>query len=165
MEEQIKGAEPLENERHEKFCQELLASPQFSITEAGKAAGYKHRQNSWDVYKIPKVQERIKYLKSMLMAELGVDQLYVVRNLRNIAERCMQAQPVLDRAGDPVLILGDEGELKAAYKFDSAGAIRATELLGKHTGMFGDKVQHEHTGSVDMNLKVVFEDDGEASTK
>lgn len=163
MEEQIKGAEPLENERHEKFCQELLASPQFSITEAGKAAGYKHRQNSWDVYKIPKVQERIKYLKSMLMEELGVDQLYVVRNLRNIAERCMQAHPVLDRAGNPVLILDEEGELKAAYKFDSAGAIKATELLGKHTGMFKEKIEHEHSGSV--SLKVVFEDDGEASTK
>ncbi|WP_436463118.1 terminase small subunit [Acinetobacter seifertii] len=164
MEEQIKGAEPLANERHELFCQELLSTPKFSISEAGKAAGYKHRQNAWDVYVRPEVQERIRYLKEMLMAELGVDQLYVVRNLRDIAERCMQAQPVLDRKGDPVLILDKEGELKAAYKFDSAGAIKANELLGKHTGMFNDKVHHEHKGSVDMNLKVVFEDDGEAST-
>ena len=165
MEEQIKGAEPLENERHEKFCQELLASPKFSIKDAGEAADYKHRQNAWDVYNRPEVQERIKYLKAMLMAELGIDQYFVAKNLKDIAERCMQAQPVLDRKGDPVLILDDEGELKAAYKFDSAGAIRANELLGKHTGMFNDKVQHEHSGSVDMSLKVVFEDDGEASTK
>lgn len=140
MEEQIKGAEPLENERHEKFCQALLASPSFSITDAGTAAGYKHRQNAWDVYKIPKVQERIKYLKSMLMEELGVDQYFVVKNLRDIAQMAMK-----------------EGEYSAANK--------ANELLGKHTGLFTEKVEHKHTGSVDMNLKVVFEDDGEASTK
>ncbi|MFI9938484.1 hypothetical protein Q4325_03815 [Acinetobacter baumannii] len=140
MEEQIKGAEPLENERHEKFCQALLASPSFSITDAGTAAGYKHRQNAWDVYKIPKVQERIKYLKSMLMEELGVDQYFVVKNLRDIAKMAMK-----------------EGEYSAANK--------ANELLGKHTGLFTEKVEHKHSGSVDMNLKVVFEDDGETSTK
>ncbi|SSQ30112.1 Terminase small subunit [Acinetobacter baumannii] len=140
MEEQIKGAEPLENERHEKFCQALLASPSFSITDAGTAAGYKHRQNAWDVYKIPKVQERIKYLKSMLMEELGVDQYFVVKNLRDIAQMAMK-----------------EGEYSAANK--------ANELLGKHTGLFTEKVEHKHSGSVDMNLKVVFEDDGETSTK
>lgn len=140
MEEQIKGAEPLENERHEKFCQALLASPSFSITEAGIATGYKHRQNAWDVYKIPKVQERIKYLKSMLMEELGVDQYFVVKNLRDIAQMAMK-----------------EGEYSAANK--------ANELLGKHTGLFTEKVEHKHSGSVDMNLKVVFEDDGETSTK
>lgn len=140
MQEQIKGAEPLENERHEKFCQELLASPEFSIKDAGAAAGYKHRQNSWDVYKLPQVQERIEYLKAMRMEELGIDQYFVAKNLKDIAKKALE-----------------EGEYSPA--------IKANELLGKHMGMFSDKVEHKHSGSVDLSLKVVFEDDGEASTK
>lgn len=125
MEEQIKGAEPLENERHEKFCQELLASPKFSIKDAGEAADYKHRQNAWDVYNRPEVQERIKYLKAMLMAELGIDQYFVAKNLKDIAEQAYK-----------------EGEFSPA--------IKANELLGKQVGMFTDKVQHEHSGKVDL---------------
>ena len=138
--EQIKGAEPLANERHEKFCQELLATPDFSIADAGKTSGYKHRQNSWDVYKRPEVQERIEYLKTMRMEELGIDQYFVAKNLKDIAKKALE-----------------EGEYSPA--------IKANELLGKHMGMFSDKVEHKHSGNVDLNLKVVFEDEGETGTR
>ncbi len=139
MEEQIKGAEPLEDERHEKFCQEYIANPKLRISDAGQAAGYEHRQNAWSVYKRQDVQDRIAYLNLERMADLRVDQYLVIRNLRDIAERAME-----------------EGEYSAANK--------ANELLGKHMNMFNEKVELKHSGSVDMNLKVVFEDDGEAST-
>ncbi|MBD8351737.1 terminase small subunit [Acinetobacter nosocomialis] len=140
MEEQIKGAEPLENERHEKFCQEYIANPKLRISEAGLAAGYEKRQNAWDVFKRQDVQERIAYLNLERMADLRVDQYMVIKNLRDIAEQAMA-----------------EREFSAANK--------ANELLGKHMNMFNEKVELKHSGSVDMNLKVVFEDDGETSTK
>ncbi|AJT61368.1 terminase small subunit [Acinetobacter baumannii] len=139
MEEQIKGAEPLENERHEKFCQEYIANPKLRISEAGLAAGYEKRQNAWDVFKRQDVQDRIAYLNLERMADLRVDQYMVIKNLRDIAEQAMA-----------------EGEFSAANK--------ANELLGKHMNMFNEKVELKHSGSVDMNLKVVFEDDGETST-
>ena len=140
MEEQIKGAEPLENERHEKFCQEYIANPKLRISEAGLAAGYEKRQNAWDVFKRQDVQDRIAYLNLERMADLRVDQYLVIKNLRDIAEQAMA-----------------EREFSAANK--------ANELLGKHMNMFNEKVELKHSGSVDMNLKVVFEDDGETSTK
>ncbi|MFA3049694.1 terminase small subunit [Acinetobacter pittii] len=140
MEEQIKGAEPLENERHEKFCQEYIANPKLRISEAGLAAGYEKRQNAWDVFKRQDVQDRIAYLNLERMADLRVDQYMVIKNLKDIAEQAMA-----------------EGEFSAANK--------ANELLGKHMNMFNEKVELKHSGSVDMNLKVVFEDDGETSTK
>lgn len=140
MEEQIKGAEPLENERHEKFCQEYIANPKLRISEAGLAAGYEKRQNAWDVFKRQDVQDRIAYLNLERMADLRVDQYMVIKNLRDIAEQAMA-----------------EREFSAANK--------ANELLGKHMNMFTEKVELKHSGSVDMNLKVVFEDDGETSTK
>ncbi|MDI9751205.1 terminase small subunit [Acinetobacter baumannii] len=132
MEEQIKGAEPLEDERHEKFCQAYIANPKLRISEAGEAAGYEHRQNAWSVYKRQDVQDRIAYLNLERMADLRVDQYLVIRNLRDIAERAME-----------------EGEYSAANK--------ANELLGKHMNMFTDKVQHEHSGKVD--IKQIADDD------
>lgn len=132
MEEQIKGAEPLEDERHEKFCQAYIANPKLRISEAGEAAGYEHRQNAWAVYKRQDVQDRIAYLNLERMADLRVDQYLVIKNLRDIAERAME-----------------EGEYSAANK--------ANELLGKHMNMFTDKVQHEHSGKVD--IKQLADDD------
>ena len=43
-----------------------------------------------------------------------------------------------------------EWEETGEYKFDSAGANRATELLGKHLGMFVDKV--EHSGKLEYEI-------------
>ncbi|HDG9761572.1 terminase small subunit [Acinetobacter nosocomialis] len=125
MEEQIKGAEPLKDERHEKFCQEYIANPKLRISEAGLAAGYAKRQNAWDVFKRQDVQERIEYLKLERMADLRLDQHYVIKNLQTIAEQAIE-----------------EAEYPAANK--------ALELLGKHLNMFTDKVQHEHSGKLDI---------------
>lgn len=129
MEEQIKGAEPLKDERHEKFCQEYIANPKLRISEAGLAAGYAKRQNAWDVFKRQDVQERIEYLKLERMADLRLDQHYVIKNLQTIAEQAIE-----------------EAEYPAANK--------ALELLGKHMNMFGDKVEHKHVGSDGGEIKV-----------
>ncbi|SSP03204.1 Uncharacterised protein [Acinetobacter baumannii] len=56
----------------------------------------------------------------------------VIKNLRDIADMAMK-----------------EGEYSAANK--------ANELLGKHMNMFTDKVQHEHSGKVD--IKNLADDD------
>lgn len=52
----------------------------------------------------------------------------------------MTAEPVLDREGEPT------GE----YRFDSSGAARGLELLGKHLQMFTDKIKVEKI-NVDLN--------------
>jgi phage terminase small subunit len=56
---------------------------------------------------------------------------FVLTGLREIHERCMVAMPVLDRKGKPT----------GQYRFDSSGANRALELMGKHLGMFVEKVE------------------------
>jgi phage terminase small subunit len=56
---------------------------------------------------------------------------YVLSRLRTIGERCLQAEPVLDRAGHPT----------GQWRFDSAGANRAFELLGKHLRLFVDRAE------------------------
>lgn len=72
--------------------------------------------------------------------EQEIDRAYVLRNLREVAERCLQRAPVLQynrstRSYEPAL---DEAG-NAVWQFDVTGAIRALELLGKHLGIFSEK--------------------------
>lgn len=64
-----------------------------------------------------------------------------------------------------------DGLLKEA-KDNSEGSTQSARVsawahLGKYLKMFTDKVEHSgpNGGPIDLNLKVVFEDEGEASTK
>ncbi|KAF1025817.1 MAG: hypothetical protein GAK29_01679 [Acinetobacter bereziniae] len=138
MEEQIElpaGSEPLENARWEHLAQAYLISN--VVNKASKEAGYSDRISGWRAYKQPLVQARIKFLQEERAKELGIDAYYVLNNLKTIAERCMQAEEVKDR----------EGNSTGEYKFDSSSAIKANELIGKHLGLFSEKVKHEHTGA------------------
>ena len=56
----------------------------------------------------------------------GLDREWVISRLQKVVERCMQAEPVVDRQGTPT------GE----YKFDSSGANAALKMLGDTLGMF-----------------------------
>lgn len=62
---------------------------------------------------------------------IELDEKWVLDRLRQIVDRCMQAEPVKDSKGEPT------GE----FKFDSSGANRALELIGKHFAMFTDKLK------------------------
>ncbi|QNY28469.1 terminase small subunit [Acinetobacter seifertii] len=176
MEEQIKGAEPLKNLRHEEFCHEYLKT--LSAQAAGEATGYKNRQNAWDVLQREEVQERIAYLNGIRLKRVDVDADYVLKRLAEIDQ--MDILDILDDKGnykplkewpkiwrqyintlESVELSEGEGWLK---KIKWPDKVKNLELLGKHIAVGAFKESVEHTGSVDMNLKVVFEDDGEAST-
>jgi phage terminase small subunit len=69
-----------------------------------------------------------------------VDADYVVTGLMEVAERCLQRKPVMvwDRSKrEMVQATTDEGE--GIWQFDSTGANRAFELLGKHVNIFEKK--------------------------
>jgi hypothetical protein len=65
-----------------------------------------------------------------------VDKAYVLRNLKEIVERCMQSAPVLDRDGDQVYVETPTGQVAPAYGFDAKPAVAALKLLGLEIGMF-----------------------------
>ncbi len=76
--------------------------------------------------------------------KLGLSQEWVLRRLVQVVERCLQAEAVVDRKGEPVIIETLEGELAAVFTFQAMGAIRALELLGKHLQLFNETVMHQH---------------------
>lgn len=71
---------------------------------------------------------------SMITAE------YVLTSLQELAERCLQREPVMEFNK-----VTKRMECTGEWKFDSAGASRALELLGKYLALFTEK--HEVTGA------------------
>jgi phage terminase small subunit len=82
----------------------------------------------------PMVSLRIAELAKRYANVAEIDAIYVLSSLKANVERAMQATPVLDRAGKPT------GE----WQYEGAVANKALELLGKHLGMFINRI--EHTG-------------------
>lgn len=75
------------------------------------------------------VRSYLKYCIESDHEALVATKSYVQMNLRVVAERCMQVEPVLDAKGQPT---GD-------YKFDANGANTALKLLGQTIGMFKEE--------------------------
>jgi phage terminase small subunit len=79
----------------------------------------------------PHVAEAIEELEKIAMEDAGITALGVLLRVNSVADRCMQAEEVFDREGKPT------GE----YLFDSAGANRALELLGKYRKLWTEKFE------------------------
>ena len=75
------------------------------------------------------VRSYLKYCIESDHEALVATKQYVQMNLRVVAERCMQVEPVFDAKGQPT---GD-------YKFDASGANTALKLLGQTIGMFKEE--------------------------
>lgn len=100
-----------------------------------------------------KVQDEIDKRIQERAKDTGITVNYVLSSLKNVADRCMQAEPVYDKEGEPT------GE----YRFDASGANRALELLGKHLKMFTDKVESDNTN--DTTVHIVLDGDLEEWAK
>lgn len=144
--------------QQEAYCRAraLGMSIKESAAAAGLAVGNYYTTASWE--RMPAVKGRINELckiaseNSILKA--GLDRSWVISRLMTVAERCMQAEPVLSRSGEPVMVKTADGELAAAYEFDSNGANKALELLGKTLRMWDGK---DNTG--DNELANLSDDD------
>jgi len=110
------------NERQQLFCEEFLnPENKFSITAAYIAAGYSHKSastNAYELYNKPHIQAQIARLKSKRVQRQEVTVSRVVEDLLRIAR-------------------------KAEKEGMFAPATRALELVGKHIGMFHEKIDME----------------------
>jgi len=122
-------------EKQELFCLEYCKD--FNATRAYKDAGYSAKSDkvagveSHKLLKNPRIYTRINEMQTERAQEVKLDAQWVLERLKLISDRCVQATPVIDKDGN------ETGE----FKFDPAGANKATELIGKHLGMFTDKME------------------------
>ena len=117
--------------RQARFVEEYLLDG--NGTQAAIRAGYSVRsakQHGSRVLLTPQVQMALAERRAVVSARCELDAAWVLDRLREVTERCLQAVPVRDRLGQ------ETGE----WRFDAGGATRALALLGKHLGMFSERV-------------------------
>lgn len=140
-----KGGTP--SERRMRFIDAFLEEPNATkaALKAGFAAPSAHVTGG-RLLRHPLVIAALEERRAALREAAGIDAQWVVQRLRLISDRCIQGEPVIDR----------EGNQTGEWKFDAAGANKATELLGKTLGIFRDKV--EVTGKDGGPLEVEVSD-------
>lgn len=134
---------PKLTDKQKEFVRQYLVD--LNATQAAIRAGYSmktaYRQGA-DLLQKTSIREAIEKAQAKRARRVEVTQDYVLSNLVEVVERTMQRAPVLDRKGEQVT--DEEG--RAVWTFDAKGANRALELLGKHLGIFADRVRAEVSG-------------------
>lgn len=123
-------------ELQERFCQEYLVD--LNATGAARRAGYKAKrldQAAYEVLRKPEIEARIAQLQLERGRRTRITQDYVLENLEEVLERCMQRAPVMVRMGrEYVQKQDDEG--RDVWDFNAKGALGALKMMGDHLGMF-----------------------------
>lgn len=138
--------------KEEKFVQGLFAglSQRKAYKEAYDTSNMQDNTIDTAAYNLAKKTEitmRLKELTEQQAERTGwtIDKL--IKEFEEVKEMCKCATPVLDRQGEPT------GE----YRFDSVGAVKSLENIGKLLGMYTEKVQH--SGTVGVKIVDDIEDD------
>lgn len=124
------------------FVQEYLVD--LNATQAAIRAGYSERtaqEISSENLSKPIIQEAIRVLRDERMQRTQISADYVLKGIVETIERCRQVVPVIDKKGDPVFVETPAGEIAPAYTFKAGEALKGYELLGRHLGLFNDKLQ------------------------
>lgn len=98
------------------------------------------------------VNERVIETAATTAERTAVERQYVLDNLREIVERCMQRAPVMVRRGREMVQATDE-EDRHVWTFNAKPAVAALQLLGKEHGMFRERV--EHSGPDGGSIEVI----------
>ena len=125
-------AETALTDKKERFCREYVID--YNQTKAAIRAGYAEKSAAKKGCELMKEQEVKAYVlqlqkeqKERLM--LTADRVLIA--LIDVYQKCMQAVPVEEWDYD-LHTMVKTGE----YQFDSKGATKALEMIGKHLGMF-----------------------------
>jgi phage terminase small subunit len=130
------GAEHL-TPKQEAFCQEYLKD--LNATAAAIRAGYSERTAQTQAAQTmakPHIKARLQVLMDARAERTEITQDFVLQNIVEIIERCMQKKPVQE--WDPIAKeMIDTGE----WKFEHMGALKGNELLGKHLKLFTERLE------------------------
>lgn len=108
--------------KQEMFCAEYLID--LNATQAAIRAGYSEK-TAKDIgcenLAKPNIQAKLAVLMKERSEKTKIDAAWVLTQAAKVHQMCMQAEPVF---------VG--GEPTGEYKFDSSGANKSLEIIGKH---------------------------------
>jgi phage terminase small subunit len=128
--------------KRQRFVDEYLID--LNATQAAIRAGYSAKRADaigYDLLRITEVKAAIDAALEERRKKSEITAEYVLTNLREVVERCLQRAPVVDMKGRQV----QDEEGRDVWEFNAPGVNKALELLGRHLGMFTDKVQMDVT--------------------
>jgi phage terminase small subunit len=141
------------NDKQERFCQEYVID--LNATQAAIRAGYSEKTSysiGQRLLKKAEIIAHIEKLKKEIAEKNKLSAEWVIQKLKEVHKRCMQAEPVMkwDYGKKQMVETGE-------YVFDSKGANRALELMGKHISMFTEKLEVKDTTDYASKLKAARE--------
>lgn len=120
------------NPKQQRFCEEYVVD--LNGTQAAIRAGYSPKTANEQAARLlakASIQEEVEKLQKKHREEIKIDRKWIIERLVENVNRSMQIIPVLDKDGDPT------GE----FRYEGNVANKALELLGRHDGMFSNKVE------------------------
>lgn len=132
--------------KQEQFCLEYMID--LNATQAAIRAGYSEKtakQIGTENLSKPAIRARIDEMQRERAEKNKLDAQWVLDKLTEVVSKSLQEKEVekWDYAEKKLLGTGE-------YVYDSQGANKALELIGKHLGMFKDKI--EHSGNVGVQI-------------
>lgn len=116
--------------KHERFCQEYVID--YHGTNAAIRAGYEEKSARKQASRLltnADILARIREIQQEQIKRLAISQDYVVLQLIDTYNCCREPKPVMEWD-----YAKREWVQTGMYQFDSKGALKALELLGKHLG-------------------------------
>ena len=124
-----------------------------NATQAAIRSGYS-KKTAYSIgsenLKKPEIAEAIEYKLKEVEEKSLVTSDYVIQGFRDVAERCMQREPVMRFDYEEKQLVQEQEEVtdkdgkthtEGVWKFDSHGANKALESLGRYLNLFKDKDQ------------------------
>ena len=146
------------NYKQEEFCRQYLIDG--NVTQAAIRSGYSKRtarQIAAENLTKPFIRSYIDLLRKERNARTLVDADFIINGLKEVANRCMQKSAVMEWDHDlRILKQAKDDYGNHVWEFDSAGANRALELLGRHVGLFDKKNIDYNNMPVDVMDKLVL---------
>ena len=127
--------------KQKRFVSEYLVD--LNATQAAIRAGYSQKTaNEQGARLLANASVRAAIAEAIEQREkrTQITQDYVLNGIKQLVDRCIQAEPVRDKEGN------ETGE----YRFEAFAALKGYELLGKHLKLFTEKSE------VDLKGKLVI---------
>ena len=170
------------NEKQKLFVIEYLKD--FNGTRAYKVAypdcnDESARTNASRLLTNDNIQRAIREQADKRLGKAEVDVEYIIGNIKEVVERCMQKEPVMyfdkvdkEYKQEEVYVTDEDGEngrFEGVWKFDGANSLKGLELLGKYKNIFKENInisgsletekQKNAIDSVVSQMKPIKEDD------
>lgn len=148
-------------DKQKMFCQEYIKD--FNGTRAAIKAGYSKssaKEIASENLTKPNIQEYLKKIMKKRADKLEIDQEYVLKNIVEVQQRCMQHKPVMvfdkiEKEYVQVTDINEEGEEVGVYTFDAGNANKSLDMLAKYTGFYEE--DNKQASGVQINFNRDYE--------